>query len=120
MLKDFLKKAFQFSIRTKILFLGTGVIALSYATYLPYILNTFLSDKRSYIYDSALSESHEIQLKITQLLEGKQKDLLAFSLQDLSYFQTDEFKKAAMKTTLLQYERYSFDGGFKKDRKSVV
>ncbi len=114
MLKDFLKKAFQFSIRTKILFLGTGVIALSYATYLPYILNTFLSDKRSYIYDSALSESHEIQLKITQLLEGKQTDLLAFSLQDLSYFQTDEFKKAAMKTTLLQYERYSFDGGFKK------
>lgn len=114
MTKEFLKKTFQFSIRTKILFLGTGLIFLSFATYLPYILNTFLQDKKAYIYDAVLNESHEMQTNIARLLDNKEKDVIAFSLQDLSYFQSVAFKKNALKENLLQYERYYFDGQFKK------
>ena len=114
MVKQFLKKAFQFSIRTKILFLGTGLIILSFGTYLPYILNTFLEDKKAYIYDAVLNESHEMQSNITRILENKEKDLITYSLQDLSYFQGDSFKKSALTESLLQYERYYFDGQFKK------
>lgn len=114
MVEEFLKKAFQFSIRTKILFLGTGLIILSFATYLPYILNTFLQDKKAYIYDAVLNESHGMQANITRILDNKEKDVLAYSLQDLSYFQSEAFKKSALNENLLQYERYFFDGQFKK------
>ncbi len=114
MVKDIIKKAFQFSIRTKILFLGTGLIILSFGTYLPYILKTFLEDKKAYIYDTVLNESHEIQTNISHLLENKGKDLIAYSLQDQTYFLGESFKKSALKENLLQYERYNFDGQFKK------
>lgn len=114
MLKEFVKKAFQFSIRTKILFLGTGLIFLSYLTYLPYIRKTIMDEKRAYIYDSVFVESQEIKNKILHILNGKEKELLALSLRNLEFFDSDSFKKVASQSLLLQYERYSFDGQFRK------
>ena len=111
---SFIKKAFQFSIRTKILFLGTGLIFLSFSTYLPYILKTFLEDKKAYVYDTVLNESHEMQSNISNLLNDKEKDVVAYALRDAAYFQTDEFKASALHGNLLQYDRYFFDGIFKK------
>lgn len=114
MVKEFVKNAFRFSIRTKILFLGTGLIVLSYASYLPYILRAFTEDKSAYIYESALDESHRIRVDISRILENKEKDLYALSLHDLAWFETAEFGQQALKNFLFRYERYSFDGEFRK------
>ena len=110
MVKAFLNKIKHSSIRTKILFLGTGLVLISFATYLPYILNSFLKDKKAYIYDAVLSESHEMQSSVTRILESKEKDVLTYSLRDPGYFKSDAFKKNAIDENLLQYERYLYAG----------
>ena len=76
--KDFLKKAVQFSIRTKILFLGTGIVLASFAAYVPYVKNSFIKDKGSYIQDDSLNEAHDVQISVTHLIESREKDLVQF------------------------------------------
>jgi len=112
--KDFLKKAVQFSIRTKILFLGTGIVLASFAAYVPYVKNSFIKDKGSYIQDDSLNEAHDVQISVTHLIESREKDLVQFSLYPKSFYEGSEYKELAKKTNLLQYERHTYDGNFQK------
>jgi sigma-B regulation protein RsbU (phosphoserine phosphatase) len=114
MQKNFLKKVLQFSIRTKILFLGTGIILVGFSVYVPYVKKSFINDKSSYIQNDSLNEAHDVQVSVSNILESREKDLAQLSIYPKEFFDGSNYKTFAKKTNLLQYERYNFDGNFQK------